>query len=92
MMYIDKNTIPYECNIDRRYYINSVDAAYCKVFTGSVLTGGENVISCVYDQAGNLITNNVELELVNMPNGQNFIVTGKQIGRASCRERVLRLV
>ena len=72
MMYIDKNTIPYECNIDRRYYINSVDAAYCKVFTGSVLTGGENVISCVYDQAGNLITNNVELELVNMPNGQNF--------------------
>lgn len=71
-LYVDKNTIPYECNIDRRYVINAVNAAYCKVFSGSVLTGSENVISCVYDQAGNLTTNNVELELVKMPNGQNY--------------------
>ena len=71
-MYVDKNTIPYECNIDRRYLINAVDAKYCKVFSGSVLSGSEHVISCVYDQAGNLITNNVELELISMPNGQNY--------------------
>ena len=42
----------------------------------------------VYDLHGNLFTGKNWLK----PLSATCIVTGKQIGRASCRERVLRLV
>lgn len=69
---IDAATIPATVAIDQRCYINGSMAKYCKIFKGSNLDGTAVVISGFYDQSGNLLGENVPLELVSMPNGQNY--------------------
>ena len=45
-----------------------------------------------FQMIGDAIGREKQLKAGNRSNKWNCIVTGKQIGRASCRERVLRLV
>ncbi len=63
-VYIDKRTVPYSVNVDGRVHIYGSDAAYCKLFVGTDLSGAGRVISAVYDNGGDYVGENVVLELV----------------------------
>lgn len=72
--YIDQSVLPYKLTVDQRLRVNSVLTKYAKIFKGSTLTGTAQVISAFYDASGNFLGENVPLELVAMPNGQNYAV------------------
>lgn len=69
---IDRSVIPYTLSVDGRCYVNAVDASYAKIFRGSEIDGTSKVISAYYDSAGNLVSENIPLELVEMQNGVNY--------------------
>lgn len=70
--YIDKSVIPYTLCVDARLKIHATTATKAKIFWENNLTGNQEVVSAFYDQSGNLLGQEVPLELVDMPNGQNF--------------------
>jgi len=73
-IYIDKSVMPYTLAVDARLKVNGSMATTCKIFKGSELNGNSHVISAMYDQSGNLLGQAIPLELVAMPNGQNYAV------------------
>lgn len=72
--YIDKSVIPHTLAVDARCYVNGSMVSYAKIFKGANAGAGAKVVSAFYDQSGNLLGQNVPLELVAMPNGQNYAV------------------
>jgi hypothetical protein len=72
--YVDKSVLPYTMAIDARLKVNGSMATSCKIFKGSDLAGNSHVISAMYDQSGTLLGQSIPLELVAMPNGQNYAV------------------
>lgn len=72
--YIDQSVVPYKLVVDQRLSVNSVLTKYAKIFHGSQINGTAQVISAFYDASGNFLGDSVPLELVAMPNGQNFAV------------------
>ena len=62
-VYIDKSVTPYRLSIDARLMVAGTMCRWCKIFKGSILTTSGNVISRMYDSSGNLISENVPLEL-----------------------------
>lgn len=67
-IYYDNKVFPYRLSIHTFCQIRSVDAAYAKVVRGSFL-GVHEVISEVYDPAGNFHSDKVELETVALEPG-----------------------
>lgn len=72
--YIDQSVLPFKLVVDQRLSVNSVLTKYAKIFQGSQLNGTAKVISAFYDASGNFLGDSVPLELVAMPNGQNYAV------------------
>jgi hypothetical protein len=72
--YIDQSVIPFKLVVDQRLSVNSVLTKYAKIFQGSQLNGTAQVVSAFYDASGNFLGDSVPLELVAMPNGQNYAV------------------
>jgi len=75
-VYLDKSVMPFALTVEQRCWINGTMARYAKIFRGSELEGNLQVISQYFDGAGNLIGNEVPLELVRVPNGQNYATYG----------------
>ena len=71
-VYVDSSVLPATLSVDESCYINGVMAKYAKIFTGSLLDGTAEVVSAVFDQSGNFISDSMMLELVNQPGGANF--------------------
>jgi hypothetical protein len=63
-IYIDKRTVPYSLAVDARLQVYGSGATYAKVFAGTDLSVAGRVISAVYDNGGNFMSENVSLELV----------------------------
>lgn len=76
--YIDQSVLPFKLVVDQRLTVNSVLTKYAKIFQGSKLDGTAQVISAFYDASGNFLGDSVPLELVAMPNGQNYAVKSVQ--------------
>jgi hypothetical protein len=72
--YINTAVLPYSVVLDARLYIKAQNATKIKVFYKNKTTGNEEVISAFYDTMGNLLGQEVPLELVAMPNGQNYSI------------------
>jgi len=70
--YLNTAVLPYSMTLDRRLYIHAVNATSVKVYLQNSTTGVDEVISTYYDTQGNLLGQSVPLELVSMPNGQNY--------------------
>lgn len=70
-IYINKDTMPYTCQLDTRMAVPGSMNNYARVYRGSVTAGTQEVISRMYDQSGNLIGDTVPLEPVNDPRYQN---------------------
>lgn len=72
--FIDTSVFPYKLSVDKRATVNSVLTKYAKIYQGSKLLGTEKVVSAFYDPSGQFLGENVPLELVAMPNHQNYAV------------------
>lgn len=73
-IYIDRTVVPHTLSVDARLRVNGSMVMYAKIFKGTVVGGESKVISAFYDPSGNMLGQNVPLELVSMPNHQNFAV------------------
>lgn len=62
--YLDQSVMPFRAAIDVRLQVAGTMASYAKVFRGAILGTQGQVISAFYDQSGNLLGENVPLELV----------------------------
>ncbi|MNU19632.1 hypothetical protein D3C71_78640 [compost metagenome] len=73
-VYIDKSVMPYTLAVDARLKVNGSMVTSCKIFKGPPNGSDAQVISAMYDQGGTLLGQSIPLELVAMPNGQNYAV------------------
>lgn len=73
-IYIDKFTTPFSVAVDQRLKIGGNLSSYAKIFKGSDLGETGEVISMMYDNSGNFISNNVPLELVALDNHTNYAI------------------
>lgn len=62
-IYVDKSVTPYRMSVDARLKVAGTMCRYCKIFKGSDVSKTGNVISRVYDVGGNLVSENIALEL-----------------------------
>lgn len=62
--YLDTSVMPYRLSVDVRLQVAGTMASYAKIFQGAILGTSGTVISAFYDQSGNLLGENVPLELV----------------------------
>lgn len=71
--YLDTSVRPFDLALEHRNYIHGTMAKYAKIYRGSVANESDyRVISMFYDPSGNFLGDQIPLELVNMPNGQNY--------------------
>lgn len=73
-VFVDKSVLPFKITADKRATVNSVLTKYCKIAVGSKLDGTDRIISKYFDGSGQYVGENIPLEVVAMPNGQNYSV------------------
>ncbi len=71
-LYIDKTVTPFKVNVEHRLSIKGSMCEYYKLFKGPVT--GNHVISRLYDNSGNFISENIPLELAALDNMTNYSV------------------
>lgn len=69
--YIDTSVVPFTLAIDSRLSFKGTTLKSIKVFLGSDIGNEDNVISAMYDQNGQLLGEEIPLELVQVPNNPN---------------------
>lgn len=62
--YLNKSVVPYSLQVDQLLQVGGSGTSYAKIFRGSVIDNKGEVISRVYDAAGNFVSENVPLETV----------------------------
>lgn len=85
-IWINTDRIPYTMNFDSRFEVTSSTAAYVKVYRGVDVTDEGTVISAMYDSAGNKVSENIPLILINQPTVQNL--TRKTPNSGWCADNV----
>lgn len=81
-VYLDKSTTPYTLCVDQRLQVNGTMSKYAKLFKGAVLTDKGEVVSKVYDNSGNLVSENILLETVAINNHDVYAI--KSIPPCKC--------
>jgi hypothetical protein len=71
-LYVDSSVIPSTADVDARLTVKGSMCNYCKVFKGSLIGDTGNVLSKIYDNTGNFISENVPLELVQIDSHINY--------------------
>lgn len=66
--YLDKNVTPYRLTLDQRAIIPGSMSSFCRLFKGTNVGVDGEVISAYYDQQGSILSNNIPLEIVAVPN------------------------
>jgi hypothetical protein len=78
-VYIDKSVMPYKLAVDHRLVFHGSMVASVRIFKGSLLSGNEKCISAVYDNSGNLLGNDIPLELVAKHNFENYTIRSVKV-------------
>lgn len=73
-VYIDTSVMPHTLAVDARLKVHGSMATTAKIFKGSEVANTAHAVSAFYDQMGNLLGQLIPLELVAMPDGQNYTV------------------
>lgn len=73
-VYIDTSVLPHILAVDIRLKVGGSMASYAKIFKGADLGDTGHVISKVYDNSGNFISENVPLELVAIDSHVNYSI------------------
>lgn len=81
-VYLDTSVIPHTLAVDMRMKVAGSSASYARIFRGSDLSGTGQVISQVFDNSGNFLTDHVPLELVGIDNTTNYSI--KTVAVCNC--------
>jgi len=83
-VYIDDSVIPHTLALDSRLFFYGSNSSYIKLFVGSDISSTGEIVSTMYDQGGTLLGDNIPLELVVLPVGQdNIAVKAPMVGYAT---------
>lgn len=72
LAYLDTRVVPHVFTLDARWLVHGTMTNYCKIFKGPNAREGSKVLSFLYDNAGNFLTNNIPLEPVSIDNHTNI--------------------
>lgn len=86
-VYLYTGVYPYRLTVDTHLFIGGTRNAYAKIFKGGDPSLGGTVVSRIYDNSGNFVSENVPLELVSMNNTTNHAV--KIVSECACVEALL---
>ena len=78
--FMDTSVVPHTLALDRRLHLYGSTCTHIKVFLGTNIGVGGDVISLMYDQNGTLLGENIPLELVVMPGALNVAVKAPVVG------------
>ncbi len=67
--YLDKTVVPYALSVDARLFIRGTMCSYIRIFKGADVSSGGQVVSFLFNPSGQVLTQNIPLELVEMHNG-----------------------
>ena len=70
--YLNTTSIPYTLSVDQLLRVGGSMTAYAKIFKGGDVSGQGEVVSKMYDAAGNFVSENVPLEKVEIDNHTNY--------------------
>lgn len=70
--YLNTTTTPFTLTVDQLLRVGGSMTSYAKIFKGSEIGGQGIVISKMYDAAGNFVSENVPLEMVEIDNHTNY--------------------
>lgn len=88
--YLDQSVFPYTLSLDARLHIYGTTASSIKVFLGTNISSNGTVISQFYDSAGNLLGENIPLELAAMfQNG--VVIPGDAVNNTNRAVKVARV-
>ena len=79
-VYIDTSVVPHTMAIDSRRPIFGTTKSYVKLFLGTNIGEGGQVISAMYDQNGTFMGENIPLELVATPDHHNHAIKVPMVG------------
>lgn len=71
-VYINASQIPIALNVHALWRTYSLDAAYAKIFKGTNIGSTGHVISALLDNAGNVISENLPMQLLVLPGSTNL--------------------
>lgn len=78
LAYLDTSKLPYTLAIDSRHYVNGSENMYARVFRGSDISSGGEVISAVYNGT-NYIDDKIPLELTKYDSHDILVLAEKYI-------------
>lgn len=79
-VYIDTSVLPYTLAVDSSMHIYQSDASYIRLFKGTDTTAGGTVISAFYNQNGDLVSDQIPLEVVASVNLNNIAIKAPKVG------------
>ena len=62
VLIVDTSIIPHVANFDHRFFIPGSEAGYVKIFKGAEIQSGSEVISAMFNGAGQMTSENIPLE------------------------------
>ena len=62
VLLVDTSVIPHVVKFDHRFFIPGTEAAYVKIFKSADTSDGGNVISAMFNSAGQMTSENIQLE------------------------------
>lgn len=80
---LNTNVVPYVLSLDSILHMYGTQTSYCKVFKGTNIGQNGEVISAFYDQSGNLLGENIPLELSQHPDPVNRAIKNAMVGYTS---------
>lgn len=82
-VFLDTSVTPYTLATDRRLKLYGSTVQYIKIFLGTDVGQNGEVISAYYDQSGNLLGENIPVELVATQGLNNIAVKAPKVGYTS---------
>lgn len=73
-VYIDKSVTPHVLSVDAALKIPGADSQYAKIFKSTNVGSTGTVVSLVFDNVGNIVSNNVQLELASYDSHINHTI------------------
>lgn len=82
--YLDTSVTPHVLNVDARLKTSGASVSHAKIYKGTNISPTGKVISMIYDQSGNFISNNVPMELITYDSHTS--ISEKAVGKAYTNE------
>lgn len=82
-IYVNTSVVPYTLSFDSRLEINGSNASYIKLFRGDAVNLDGEVISAIINSSNIQISENIPLELIQLPQGSNVAKKTPKLGHVT---------